>query len=90
MDRRADGLCFKTSSHSKYDVVVVYVAVVFYDVFGGCGVGGGCTNPSKRADGLGYKKWSKLLLGQANYICSDQVCVSTKDQEASAEDDSTL
>ena len=38
MDRRADGLCFKTSSHSKYDVlVVVYVDVVFDGVVGGCG-----------------------------------------------------
>ena len=40
MDRRADGLCFKTSNHSKYDVVVVvvvYVAVVFNGVVGGCG-----------------------------------------------------
>ena len=40
MDRRADGLCFKTSSRSKYDVpvvVVVYVAVVFDGVVGGCG-----------------------------------------------------
>ena len=90
MDRRADGLCFKTSSRSKYDFVVVYVAVVFYDVVGGCGVGSGCTNPSKRADGFGCNKWSKLLLGHDDYICSDQVCVSTKDQEASAEDDSTL
>ena len=52
LDRRADGLCFKTSSRSKYDFVVVYVAVVFYDVVGGCDVGGGWTNPSKRADGF--------------------------------------
>ena len=87
MDRRADGLCFKTSSGSKYDVVVVvvYVAVVFDGV-----VGSGCTNPSKRADGFCCNKWSKLLLGQGDYICSDQVCVLTKDQELSAEDDSAL
>ena len=48
LDRRADRLCFKTSNHSKYDVVVVvvYVAVVFDGVVGGCGVGSGCSNPS--------------------------------------------
>ena len=67
MDRRADGLCFKTSSHSKYDVavVVVHVAVVFDGVVGGCGVDSGCTNPSKRADGFGCNKWSKLFCTRA-------------------------
>ena len=84
MDRRADGLCFKTSCRSNYDVV--YVAVVFDGVFGGCG----CTNPRERADGFCCNKWSKLLLGHGNYICSDQVCVLKKDQEVSAEDDSAL
>ena len=65
LDRRAGGLCFKTSSRSKNDVVVVYVAVVFHDFVGGYGVGSGCTNPSKRADGFCCNKRSKLFCTRA-------------------------